>query len=90
MKQNNLLPSIRALESESLTPALRPWKSFGLRAIAQKLVNLLSGDREPKIYHRRDRQGHSYLELYDPASRKIHIFETSHEARVWLEQRYYL
>lgn len=90
MKQKNLLPSIRATETEHLTPALRPWKRFGLGEIAQKLVNLLSGAREPKVYHCRDRQGCSYLEVYDPASRRTHIFKTTPEARIWLERRYYL
>ena len=90
MKLENLLPSIRTTETNRLTPALRPWKRFGLKEIAQKLVSTLSGDREPKIYHCRDRQGHSYLEVYDPTSRKTHTFKTTHEARVWLERRYYL
>jgi hypothetical protein len=93
MKLENLLPSIRVTDTQPATPASRPWKRFGLREIAQKLVNALSGDRaydrEPKVYHRRDRQGCSYLEVYDPTSRKTHIFKTSHEARVWLERRYY-
>ena len=94
MKLENLLPSIRATDTERLSPMLRPWKRFGLRGMAQTLVSLLSidwaGDREPKVYHRRDRQGYSYLEVYDPTSRKTHIFKTAHEARVWLERRYYL
>ncbi len=93
MKQKNLLPSIRTTDTDHLTPALHPSKRFGLREIAQKLVSLLSGDRagdrEPTVYHRRDRQGYSYLEVYDPASRKTHTFTTTHEARVWLERRYY-
>ncbi|MBW4514304.1 MAG: hypothetical protein KME11_03670 [Timaviella obliquedivisa GSE-PSE-MK23-08B] len=89
MKLENLLPSIRATSTEHSTPTLRPWKGFGLGEMAQKLVSLLSGDREPKVYHRRDRQGYSYLEVYDPASRKTHTFKTTHEARVWLERRYY-
>ena len=89
MKQKNLLPFIRATETDELTP-LRPWKRFWLRTIAQNLVYLLSSDREPKVYHRRDRQGYSYLEVYDPASCKTHIFKTTHDVRVWLERRYYL
>jgi hypothetical protein len=90
MKQKNLLPLIRATATEELSPALRPWKRFDLGKIAQKLVNLLSSDREPKVYHRRDRQGYSYLEVYDPASCKTHIFKTTHDVRIWLERRYYL
>jgi hypothetical protein len=89
MKLENLLPSIRATKTDRLTPALHPWKRFGLGEMAQKLVNLLSGDREPKVYHRRDRQGYSYLEVYDPTARKTHTFQTAHEARAWLERRYY-
>lgn len=89
MKLENLLPSIRATNTDRLTPAMRPWERFGLSERAQKLVAALSGDREPKVYHRRDRQGNSYLEVYDPTSRKTHIFQTTHEARVWLEHRHY-
>lgn len=88
MKLENSLPSIRATATDRLAP-LRPWKKFGLSEIAQKLVNMLCGNREPKVYHRRDRQGYSYLEVYDPTSCKTHTFKTAHEARVWLERRYY-
>lgn len=90
MKLENFLPSIRAIDTDRLAPALRPWKKFGLTEIAQKLVKMLSGDREPKVYHRRDRQGYSYLEVYDPTSGKTHAFKTTDEVRVWLERRYYL
>jgi hypothetical protein len=93
MKLENLLPSIRSKEAERATPAVLPWKRFGLSEIVQKLVNAVSGDRagnrEPKVFHRRDRQGYSYLEIYDPTSGKTHAFNTAHEARVWLERRYY-
>ena len=89
MKQENLLWSIRATDIEHSTSALCPWERFGLGELAQRLVNLLSGDREPKVYHRRDRQGYSYLEVYDPVSGKTHTFKTTHEAGVWLEHRYY-
>ncbi|NJR39117.1 MAG: hypothetical protein HC781_10120 [Leptolyngbyaceae cyanobacterium CSU_1_4] len=89
MKQENLLPSIRVADTEPFIPAVRSWNRVGLREIVQKLVNLLSGDRQPQVYHRRDRQGHSYLEVYDPTSRKTHTFNTAYEARVWLERRYY-
>jgi hypothetical protein len=88
MRLENLSPSTRAADADRLTPASHPWKRFWLSEIAQKLVNLLSSDREPKVYHCRDRQGYSYLEVYDPTSRKTHTFRTTHEARVWLERRY--
>jgi hypothetical protein len=59
------------------------WQVF-----VQKMLDAMAGNGEPKIYHRRDRQGHSYLEVYDPRSGETQIFNTTHEVRVWLEQRY--
>jgi hypothetical protein len=58
------------------------------QALIQNIVDYLAGNAEPKIRHRRDRQGHSYLEVYDPRSGTTQSFSTAHEVRIWLEQRY--
>ncbi|MCU0565192.1 MAG: hypothetical protein MUF49_01160 [Oculatellaceae cyanobacterium Prado106] len=55
----------------------------------QAWVEKLSRGSEPRIEHGRDRQGHSYLKVYDPLTGKTAYFQSSQEVRIWLEQRYY-
>jgi hypothetical protein len=45
--------------------------------------------QEPKIYWKRDRQGNSYYEVYDPLTRQRQNLASVREVRAWLEQRYY-
>jgi hypothetical protein len=85
MKLENLLPYFSP--TEQMTPA--PGQEKGGKGWAQRWIDALVGNREPRVFHRRDRQGYSYLEVYDPASGKTHYFHTTHEVRVWLERRYY-
>jgi hypothetical protein len=85
MKLENLLP--RFALTERVVPAVRPGQE--IKGWVQRCVHALVGNREPRIFHRRDRQGYSYLEVYDPVSGKTHYFHTTHEVRVWLERRYY-
>jgi hypothetical protein len=84
MKREDLLLSLRFVPAKRATPVV-PQRS----GLWQRLINALVGNREPQIFHRRDRQGHSYLEVYDPTSGQVHRFETTQEVRVWLEGRYY-
>jgi hypothetical protein len=71
------------LEIDSARTAPSRWRHW-----AETLMNWAAGQSEPRIDHRRDRQGNSYLEVYDPISDKTQTFDTPHEVRVWLEQRY--
>jgi hypothetical protein len=73
--------------SQYFLPTYQPQPSRWQRLL-QTLVESLAGNGEPKIYHRRDRQGNSYLEVYDPRSGQTQSFSTTQEVRVWLEQRY--
>jgi hypothetical protein len=86
MKLEDLLPSLRFASSEQVTPIAQPGQKKGLW---QRWIDALTGNREPQIFHRRDGQGHSYLEVYDPTTSKTHRFETTQEVRIWLERRYY-
>jgi hypothetical protein len=86
----------RLLLRTAIEPTAPHWQKYelqGIRRWLKAMGNLLSqalcSDREPKVYHRRDRRGHSYLEVYDPTSSQTHQFDTTQEVRVWLEQRYY-
>jgi hypothetical protein len=85
MKLEDLLPSLRFVHTPT-TSIVQPWQKASLW---QRWIKALAGDREPRVFHRRDRQGHSYLEVYDPTTRKTHRFDTAQEVRVWLERRYY-
>jgi hypothetical protein len=76
------------LEEQLAVSKDSPW-FFRLKQIWQWMGYLLLDNQEPKIYHRRDRHGNSYLKVYDPKTGQSAVFNTSHEVRIWLEKRYY-
>jgi hypothetical protein len=82
MKLGDLLPRFAPVKQETRTHSQQT-------TLWQRWIQVLAGNQEPQIFHRRDRQGHSYLEVYDPTSGKTHQFDTTKEVRIWLEQRYY-
>jgi hypothetical protein len=53
------------------------------------LKTLFLSGSEPRVYLRRDRNGQSYLKIYDPVSRETFYCESQTEARAYLEKRYY-
>jgi hypothetical protein len=55
----------------------------------QRLLTLLSGKTEPKIWRKRDRAGNWYFRVFDPVTNLSSTFSSEQEVRVWLEQRYY-
>jgi hypothetical protein len=81
MKLDNRSQFVFSVETVPATPSR--WQMF-----VQTLLDRMTGSGEPKIYHRRDRQGNSYLEVHDPLSGKTQSFSTANEVRIWLEQRY--
>ena len=52
------------------------------------VLQALSGNREPVIQHRRDRQGNLYYHIYDPERDARFTCASETEVRQWLEQRY--
>jgi len=53
------------------------------------LKTLLLSGSEPRVYWGRDRNGQSYLKIYDPVSGETVYCESQTEARAYLEKRYY-
>ncbi|WP_404789863.1 hypothetical protein [Altericista sp. CCNU0014] len=53
------------------------------------IANWIVQTSEPKVSHKRDRQGHLYYQVYDPLSGVSASFGSEAEIRAWLEQRYY-
>jgi hypothetical protein len=76
------------LDKQGVTVQDAP-QGFKFKQIWQWMIHLLLDNQEPKIYHRRDRQGHSYLEVHDPKTGQSATFNTAREVRIWLEERYY-
>lgn len=84
-----------ATESEQTTvPSCPPKRAT--QSVFQPLLNgvqtcqkWLHGWAEPRVHHRRDRQGKAHYEVYDPVSRQRFHCESEAEVRAWLEQRYY-
>lgn len=61
----------------------------GVRLCGLMLGEGSMGVPQPRVTWRRNGRGHSFYEVYDPASDETHRFETVAETRVWLETRYY-
>jgi hypothetical protein len=60
-----------------------------------KLLNgfitlLCAPSYEPVIWQKRDRNGNSYWECYDPVSDRTLWFSCEDEARIWLDQPSYI
>ncbi|NJL41258.1 MAG: hypothetical protein HC840_15155 [Leptolyngbyaceae cyanobacterium RM2_2_4] len=61
----------------------------GLGQVLLSILEILSGNKEPKISQRRDRRGESFWRVYDPITGESARFNSELEVRFWLEQRYY-
>lgn len=83
---------------ETLFPTLsRPsTKPLG---IAQKIINFAKATTEaffnslvlysePKIWKKTDAEGNIFWKTYDPMTGTTASFDTEHQVRVWLEERY--
>ena len=60
-----------------------------LKKIGAKFMRWLCGSQEPKIYKRRDRQGHVYYKIYNPTTDRYNMMGSELEVRIWLESRYH-
>jgi hypothetical protein len=59
-----------------------------LKEFGQQLLLALIGNTEPKIWTLTDSQGDIYWRVYDPNTQTFFVFNTEHEVRIWIEQRY--
>lgn len=87
---------LELISAQSSEPLLYPPQHLSQRPllahVAQKVWRSLSafatGNHEPQIHRRRDRQGNTYFWVYDPTSQQSQILDTEQAVRAWLEQRY--
>ncbi len=77
--------------AKPVAPARPSWAGVKthLGQWGQHLVRALASSQEPQILQKRDRQGQSYFQVYDPVSQSHHRFATEADLRTWLDQRYY-
>jgi hypothetical protein len=54
--------------------------------LCQFFVHFAETSQEPKVSWKRDRQGRSYFQIYDPFTEKYHCFDSEQNALIWLEQ----
>jgi hypothetical protein len=74
--------------SDSLKP-IKSAPKIGFNALLDRIQSFLtSNPAEPKIQQKRDRFGYAYWHTYDPMTSRTNYFETEHEVREWLENRY--
>lgn len=69
-------------------PGFSRWKWL-ISQWGNDLKTLLLSGSEPRVYLRRDRNGQTYLKIYDPVSRETVYCDSQTEARAYLEKRYY-
>lgn len=69
-------------------PGFSRWKWL-ISQWGNDLKTLFLSGSEPRVYLRRDRNGQSYLKIYDPVTRETVYCESQTEARAYLEKRYY-
>jgi hypothetical protein len=62
--------------------------ALNLKHIWYHVVTAIVGSADPKIWKLTNSEGAAYWRVYDPANRQSYVFDTEHEVRVWIEQRY--
>ncbi len=58
------------------------------KIITEAFCNSLVLDSEPKIWKKTDAEGNIFWKTYDPMTGSTASFDTEHQVRVWLEERY--
>ena len=102
MTQQDLYARLELISPEQLEQAAAPhtliasetargsrqsrWSQLG-HAIVHYLVGAQA--QAPKIWPKRDRDGHLYYEAYDHVTPARHHFDSERAVRVWLDERYY-
>lgn len=77
-----------ATNSRPISQTTSNWKFLvqQLSGLCQALVSFLAGSQEPKVTYKRDRQGYTYFEVYDPMTEKHHRFDSEQNVRIWVDQ----
>ncbi|MGL4618325.1 hypothetical protein [Chroococcidiopsis sp.] len=57
--------------------------------VLQRLFALLFQSNELQVKQRRDRQGNTWWQAFDPTTNQSTSFGSEAEMRSWIEQRYY-
>jgi hypothetical protein len=52
----------------------------------QFFVHFAETSQEPKVTWKRDRQGRSYFQIYDPFTEKYYYFDSKQNALIWLDR----
>jgi len=55
----------------------------------QRIIYSTRSSTEPRVFHRSDRTGNAYFEIYDPLTGKSNCFGSEQEIRAWLDQPHY-
>lgn len=50
---------------------------------------LINNRTEPQVWHKRDRAGNTYWQVFDPVTGYFTYFSSEQEVRIWIEERYY-
>jgi hypothetical protein len=75
----------RELDQEK--PNLSPLWTW-LDQVRRRLINYLARGNEPRIYQTSE-QGDMHWQVYDPTTHETSLFDSEHDVRQWIENRYY-
>lgn len=87
---NSFNPPSSAFVPSSLSKSVWAELTATAAGVAHRAVAFLTGEgySEPRIQENRDRTGNVYFSVVDPITNQVQPFESEHEVRVWLENRY--
>lgn len=59
------------------------------KAILERSIQVLTRSHELQVCRKKDRNGNTYWQAFDPKTRKSTSLSSEAEMRIWIEQRYY-
>lgn len=82
---------VEQIERKSLNKFVvaKPSDYAKITRFLQRLFASLVRDDELQVRQRRDRQGNTWWQAFDPNTRESASFGSEAEMRSWIEQRYY-
>ena len=91
--KQNLKFQVLGLRLQTANPAKNSTGTLNLaqrlQKIGQSLLNFLVSDRDLKVWHTYDRQGHILWHAHNPMNGETVAFHAKEEMLAWIEQHYY-
>ena len=76
-----------ALPTQKTKTSLFLIQSF--KVSIKKLIHALTRGHELQVWQKKDRNGNTYWQAFDPKTRRSTSLNSEAEMQIWIEQRYY-